>query len=382
MANPFSLPAISIGGGETPTGTAQAAFYGTSAGDRIKKKWSNEIFRLGMDQLLYMNFLTMKNYFGMTEGNEVSVGVNFHDRGTKGLGSLSSGTFQGIPYGSSIEYGTRDQSNFLVKLAEYGYALDHRPYDDYSIVQQQMPLILQELGFNAAINMDRQAVEVFRNSYTVARTNGTKGPQLGFRVGGTLLEYSGTTGSSSAFGTGDRLLTGADVLDLETSMRECFIPRFVGDTYILVGGPGFFNGLRKDKNWVDLQLYNNMGRNIINHEIGQIHGVRCIMTAEHSQPNVGYIFGPGVGVVSWALAMDLRIETDLQQDYNRRMGAAWYWINGVAPALRDFYYDGKLSSITGTQLWGTAKDEYTGRPYRDLTGYCIKVFTGALPAAA
>lgn len=418
--NPFNLLNHTIGGDAT-TGATDAqfqTFYGTSTADRIKKKWVPQIVRLGMDQLVWQRFLTMENWFGMNEGQTVSVPVNYWDRGIEGLGALQSfhygkgftqgtdgaytGTegadrsyreFVGLPRNKSITYGTRRQDHFEVTLHEYGRAYDHKKFDDNFLSMSQMPQMFVELAFNAAYAIDAQAYQIFKDSYTVARTTGTAtAPKLGFRTGAgygpaSLKERTGGTGANKnagkAFVAGSGLMTSFNVLDLETMMREALVPTFGGNTYIMVGASGFFNGLRKDTHWIDVQLYANAGMMIINHEIGMIHGVRCIETNEHTQAGVGYIFGPNVGVVSWALPLDILIEEDLQQDFGRRSGAAWYAGNGVAPALRDYYYDGRQSTVTEANRFDLGQLETkTGKAWNDITGHCIKIFTGALPADA
>ena len=421
MPNPFPVPQYSIPGG-SDAGVTQAqmtAFYGHTLGDRIRKKWEPTVRRLGMGRLVFQTLLTMENHFGVNQGNRVSVPVNYWDRSLMGLTgspdnedpegfhyygkdfnadlSGTAGTvrkyrdFAGLEHDKSIPIGTRRLDYFEVTLREYGRGYDHKKFDDMFLTQSQVPQIFVDLAFNAGYAIDAQAYQVFKDSYVVARTSaGTADPVFGYRVGGgyggtNIKERIGGTGTNKNEGTtmkaGNGLLTADDLMFFVTKMKEALIPTFPDGSYVLIGKTGFFNGLRKDNDWINVQLYANSGANIINFEIGMIHGVRCVEMNELIQPGVGYLIAPNVGVVSWALPIQLLVEDDWRQDFGRFSKYAWHCGNGVAPAFRDFHADGRHETITEANRFNETKfDPTTNLKLYELPGHCIKIFTGAIPA--
>ena len=382
MANPNTYQYHSIGG--TGARTDFNAFFGTSAADRIKKKWSPEVYRMGMDALMWSPFLSMKNYFGKNEGESVTVGVNFWDRSLTGLGTLDTNQIHdGLERTNAIAFGTRSQQHFTATLREHGFAYDHKKFDDMFLVQDQMPEIFEELAFNGAYNADAKAAQVFKYAYSAIRTtgSGTLGTLLQ-RLNGTLRNTTGTaSGADADLTAGTGKLTPDNVLKIQTMMRQSLIPTFPGNEYFMIGDGDFFTGLKTSALWQDVQLYNNAGAAIMNNQVGKMWSVRFFETNELTEPNVGYIFGPGVGIQSWSVAMQLLIESDLEQDFGRKSGAAWYFGNAVAPALRDFYFEGRLDDLNRAAISGSGDASYAsnGRLLRETTGHLVKIFTGALP---
>ena len=301
--------------------TNQGYVFGSgalAADSLVLKQWSPEVLRYGKDILVFANFLESRTELGKNKGDTVTVPI-FGEMAALGTTALAEGT--------TIPYGTQDQDSVDINIFEYGRALSRPMAVDYFSNIALQTQLLQSLGWNWAKSWDALCLGVFNGAAHGVRT----------AAAGSLVAFGSNLTSAAGTGIGSISEDNLDAIYLK--MRQNKVPRFPDGYYRIITNPVGAGDYKRMENFELLQIHNpsyGFG-GLVSQRIGRYKGFEFVETQE-SLPvsnKVSYVFGAGVGAQAFGMPMDVRHESDLDQDYGRHQGFAWYTIGGVGAALRD-----------------------------------------------
>lgn len=277
-------------------------------------KWSADALRFGSDQLLFSRFVQTGVDFGVGVGGTIRVPVLAWDRTISGTAPLTQG--------SSIPVGTTDLDYVDVNVNEFGRAYSKTAFFDYLTNMNYRNQLVMQLGFNFGVTWDAYIRDQFMGGVHGAYSNAAA--NSGLNIGSAL---------SDEFGT--QALNGSHIEQLRDHLKAQFVPTFPNGLYAMIGNAQTFRNIKQEQGWTNLQLYNLRGENIIRQSVGVFNGVAFFETEENTENHKSVIFGPGAVVQGFGSPMEIRVEGDWKQDFQRFMAFAWYLIGGAAPALRD-----------------------------------------------
>lgn len=295
-----------------------------SGQNQVLTQWSGQVLRLGMDKLVFPNFLSMTPpgiVMGLNKGDTFRIPIFTWVEDTEATTALTSGTvIPLISQGTLNVYGTLD---------EYGRGIGFENTLDYYTKLNNGAELVETLANNRARTINELCRSVIHNTPHI----------VGLGVAGT----TGTTRFNISAGSGTLsvgTLASGHIKNVYDHLKGVRVPTFSNGLYYYVGNAAHLRGLKNESVFETWSVYNNMpiaGQNgFIYQVLGAWQGFVFIETEEGMNGTIGYVIAPEAGAQAYAKPVSLYYYPDINSDAGRLNVIKWHMIAGFAQTLRNY----------------------------------------------
>ena len=292
--------------------------------NQVLTQWSGEILRLGMDKLVFPNFLSMTPpgiTMGLDKGDTFRIPIFTWIEETAATTALSAGTV--IPLltqGTLNVYGTLD---------EYGRGIGFEYALEYYTKLDNAGALIETLANNRARVINELCRAIIHNTPHTAALGITG-------TAGTTRFNLGVGAGTASIST----LTSGHVKNVYDFLKAKRVPTFSNGLYYYVGNAAHLRGLKNESVFENWSYYNNqmsVGLNgLVYQVLGAWQGFVFIQTEEGMDGTTGYAIAPEIGAQAYAKPVSLYYYPDMNQDAGRLNVIKWHMIAGFAQTLRNY----------------------------------------------
>jgi len=292
--------------------------------NQVLTQWSGEVLRLGMDKLVFPNFLSLTPpgiTMGLNKGNTYRIPIFTWNEETSATTALTSGT--------TIPLTTQGTLNIYGTLDEYGLGIGFENTLDYYTKLNNGAELIETLSNNRARVLNELCRAVIHNTPHI----------VGLGVTGT----GGTTRFNIVAGSGTLSVSTLDsghIKNIYDKLKGQRVPTFSNGLYYYVGNAKHLRGLKNEDVFTNWSYYNNMpllgGNGLIYQALGAWQGFMFIQTEEGMDGTTGYVIAPELGAQAYAKPISLHYYPDINSDANRLNVIKWHMIAGFSQTLRNY----------------------------------------------
>lgn len=219
-------------------------------------------------------------------------------------------------------------------MSEWGNSVDYSGKLDDLSFHPVKEIVTKVLKNDAASVLDSVAYAEFNKAPLVYVPQGTASHALT------------TNGTATATAT-SQTFNKWHARNIQILMKERNIPGYMGDDYMCVAKPSFFQTLRGELETVHQYTTQGFGL-IMNGEIGRFEGIRFVEQTQQAltmASSGGEAFFFGEDTVAEAVAVPLEVRGKIPQDYGRDRGVAWYYLGGFA-----IVHNASMSTVANSRV--------------------------------